>query len=231
MERPDIGMRSAAIALEETYACCVVRCGSCGPMWLLRMRQEWGRFPNDYRLQRSAPWRMDMERSEARGLSLLREKPVCRRCLHLLRSVQCVIERGNFHGGCLGTNPTGVARCPVLFPWPPAYFQRRAGAGLRGLCETWMFRKSLQGRIHGAPRKPAPARQLRQTGGQRLFAQMHEATGRSPVPRYTMQSDTPKAIGAPIGPRCFGLYSEKPPQRRPVSLRAMTRRWISEVPS
>ena len=106
-----------------------------------------------------------------------------------------------------------------------------AGVGLRGLCETWMFRKSLQGRIHGAPRKPAPARQLRQTHGQRLFAQMHEATGRSPVPRYTMQSDTPKAIGAPKGPRCFGQYSEKPPQRRPVSLRAMTRRWISEVPS
>ena len=120
---------------------------------------------------------------------------------------------------------------PVLFPWPPAYLQRRAGAGLRGLCETWMFRKSLQGRIHGAPRKPAPARQLRQTGGPRLFAKMHEATGRSPVPRYTMQSHTPKAVGAPKGPRCFGLYSEKPPQRRPVSLRAMTRRWISEVPS
>jgi len=29
--------------------------------------------------------------------------------------------------------------------------------GVRGLCETWMFRKSPHGWVYGAPRTPMPA--------------------------------------------------------------------------
>jgi len=44
-----------------------------------------------------------------------------------------------------------------LFPGHRLTVKGPAGMGVRGLCETWMFRKSPHGRVYGAPRTPMPA--------------------------------------------------------------------------